>query len=127
MSGFAKSVEAKSICVEHLRSSSSTGIRNTASRSPYVPEGLARFEAIRQLYQLKMEVADENLSLRAGGVREYTEASFVSESCRLIEILAGAGRREEAERVQALALALSPSAEAREALGKALRHQEPES
>jgi hypothetical protein len=99
--------------------------REYATCASYIPDALAWFEEIRQLFRVKLEIADENPSLRAGGVREYAEVSFVVEVCRLIEILVGVGRRPEAERVGELALALSASAEARDALGKALGHQEP--
>jgi hypothetical protein len=91
----------------------------------YNPDALARFEEIRQLFRLNMEIADENPALPSGGLREYAATSFLMEVCRLLEILVGVGRREEAERVQALAVAECPGADARDALHNALRHPEP--
>jgi hypothetical protein len=91
----------------------------------YVPDAPARFEEIRQLFQMKMQIADENPALREGGVPEYAEASFVAEVCRLIEILVGVGRGQEAEKIRELAQPMIASAEARDALAKAPGHQEP--
>jgi hypothetical protein len=91
----------------------------------YIPDALARFEEIRQLFRLNMEISDENPALRSGGLREYAATSFLMEVCRLLEILVGVGRREEAERVQALALSECPGVEARDALHKALGPPEP--
>jgi hypothetical protein len=87
----------------------------------YIPDGLARFEEIRCQFQMKKEIADENPLLRSGGVMEYAEASFVAEVSRLIEILVSVDRRQEAERVETLALELVANAEARDTVGKALR------
>jgi hypothetical protein len=95
--------------------------REYAVCAAYVPNGLARFEEIRCQFQMKKEIADESPLLRSGGVMEYAEASFVAEVSRLIEILVGVDRRQEAERVETLALELVANAEARDTVGKALR------
>jgi hypothetical protein len=86
----------------------------------YVPDPLARFEAIRQSHQMKLEIAGENAALDSAEFRSYVELSFASEACRLIEILAGAGRGQDAERVRELALAVGAGDEARAALNAAL-------
>jgi hypothetical protein len=93
--------------------------------SSYLPDALARFEEIRQLFKLKLEIADENPRLRAGGIREYAEMSFAAEVGRLIEILVGVGRRQEAERMGELALGVSAGAGVRDAVEKALRSEDP--
>jgi hypothetical protein len=91
----------------------------------YIPEALAWFEEIRQLFQMQMEIADENPVLAAGGVREHAKASFMREVGQLMEILVGVGRRREAQRVGELALEVNASAELRDAVARALGHQEP--
>jgi hypothetical protein len=99
--------------------------REYAICASYIPDAQARFDEIGQLFRLQMEIAGENPSLGSGGLREYAAASFVVEVCRLIEVLVGVSRGEEAERVRALALAFSPGAGARDALDAAFRGQEP--
>ena len=49
--------------------------------------------------QLKMD-KDKQLPMK-----DYAEKSFVEQTCRLIEILVGAGRKEDAEGVREQALA----------------------
>jgi hypothetical protein len=99
--------------------------REYALCATYVPDVEARFDEIRQMFQIKMEIADENATLRAGGIRGYAVFSLVSEITRLVEILSGAGRSQEAEKLRELALALNVSADARDALERALGQQRP--
>jgi hypothetical protein len=97
--------------------------REFAICASYIPDAQARFEEIRQLFQMKIEIAEKNPRLQEGGIKEYAEASLVAEVGRLIEILVGVGRGQEAERVRDLALELTVSAETREALDKALAQE----
>jgi hypothetical protein len=84
--------------------------------SAYIPDPTARFEEIRELRQVKLELADKNPTLDRPEFREYAEVSFAQEIQRLIAILVGTNRRQEAERVRELGLAVSESAIVRKAL-----------
>jgi hypothetical protein len=90
-----------------------------------VPDPLGRFESIRQLRQLHLELADENPALGKPEFRDYAEAHFAEEVRRLVAILAGVGRGADAERVRELALATSDSATVRAVLDDAFPHRDP--
>jgi len=91
----------------------------------HLPDPVARFEDIRGLRQVKLELAGENPALGQSHLADYAEVHFAEAVRRLIAILVGAGRRQEAERVRELALATSASATVRTALDGALPHQNP--
>jgi hypothetical protein len=91
----------------------------------YLPDPIARFEAIRELRQVQLELADENPAVGTSEFRDYVEGHFAEAVRRLIAILVGAGRRQDAERVRELGLAASANATVRAALDDALRHQDP--
>jgi hypothetical protein len=76
--------------------------REYAICASYIPDPLVKFEEIRQLFQVQLEIAEENPSLRDAGIKDYAEAKFVSDVCLLVEILVGVGRKQEAEKVEAL-------------------------
>jgi hypothetical protein len=86
----------------------------------YIPDPVGSFEGIRQRRQVQLEVADENPALGGSHLRDFTEARFADAVGRLVEILAGVGRRQDAERVRELALAVSASTAVRAALEDAL-------
>jgi hypothetical protein len=86
----------------------------------YLADPVGRFEAIRQMRQVQLELADENPSLGGSHLRDFTEARFADAVGRLVEILAGVGRAQDAERVRELALATSASTAVRAALEDAL-------
>jgi hypothetical protein len=90
--------------------------------SAYVPDPIARLEKIRHLWQIQLELADENPTLGKAHLRDYAEAKFATEVHRLMVILIGAGRRQEAERVRDLALAVNASTAVQAALDDALAH-----
>src|SRR5262245_7509865 len=93
----------------------------------YIPIPAARFEEIRQIRQVQLELAVENPALGAHNLRGYAEQRFADETCRVIEILIGAGRRREAVLVRGLALAESDNAELRAALDRTLQFPDPDS
>lgn len=90
----------------------------------YLPDPIAQFEAIRQLRQVQLGLADENPALGESQFGDYAEVHFAEAVRQLIVILVGAGRRQEAERVRELGLATSDSVTVRAALDDALPHQD---
>ena len=85
----------------------------------YIPDAIKRFERIRELRERHLEMAkDERLRMK-----EYAENSFVEETCRLIEILVGAGRKQDAESVRERALAVRDDRPLRDAIEKVLRNE----
>jgi hypothetical protein len=91
----------------------------------YLPDPIAKFEEIRGLRQVQLDLAGENPALGQSGLGDYAEVRFAEAVRRLITILAGAGRRQDAERVRELGLATSASATVRAALDHALPQQDP--
>jgi hypothetical protein len=85
----------------------------------YLRDPDARFEEMRQLRQVQVELADENPALGTPEFRDYLERHFAVSVRRLVTILVGVGRRPEAERVGELTLATSNSALVRAALDDA--------
>src|SRR5262249_53781347 len=75
-----------------------------ATCSSYVPDPAAWVEEICQVRQMTLEIAKENPRLGApeARLREYAALRFLDETQRLIAILEGAGRTQDAERVRAL-------------------------
>jgi hypothetical protein len=61
-----------------------------------------RLEAIRQSYQMTLEIAGGSLVLGSpqAGLKEYAKLRLAEETRRLIAILEGTGRLEEADRVR---------------------------
>jgi hypothetical protein len=90
----------------------------------YLPDPIARFEEIRKLRQVQLELAGENPALGQSHLGDYAEVHFAEGVRRLITILVGAGRRQDAERVRELALAASANAAVRAALDDALPPQD---
>jgi hypothetical protein len=91
----------------------------------FLPDPVAQFEGIRERRRIQLELADENPALGGGRLRQYTEVRFAEAVARLVEILAGVGRRPDAERVRELALAVSDSTTVRDALDDALSNDGP--
>jgi hypothetical protein len=91
----------------------------------YLLDPVARFEQIRGLRQIHLELAGESPALGQSHLGEYAEVHFAETVRRLIAILVGAGRRLDAEGVRELALAASASATVRAALDGALPRQDP--
>jgi hypothetical protein len=91
----------------------------------YLPDPIARFEEARGLRQVQLELAGENPALGESHLGDYAEMQFAEAVRRLIAILVGAGRRQDAERVRELGLAASASATVRAALDGTLPQQDP--
>jgi hypothetical protein len=74
-----------------------------ATCSSYVPDPAARVEEICRFRQMTLEIAEENPRLGApeARLREYAALKFLDETQRLIAILEGAGRTQDAEHVRA--------------------------
>jgi serine/threonine protein kinase/uncharacterized RDD family membrane protein YckC len=85
----------------------------------YIPDPLKRFDRIRKMRELNLKLAKDNRPQ----LRDYAERSFVEETSRLIEILVGAGRKADAEKVQEQALAVRDDPGIREAVEKAVQRQ----
>jgi hypothetical protein len=91
----------------------------------HLPDPLARFAEARALREVQLELAGENPALGQSPLGDYAEVHFAEAVRRLIAILVGAGRRQDAERVRELALAASASDTVRAALDGALPQQDP--
>jgi hypothetical protein len=68
----------------------------------YLPDLGQRLEAIRQSYLMTLEIAEQNLLLSSPEARlkEYADLRLTEETNRLIAILEGVGRLQDAERVR---------------------------
>jgi hypothetical protein len=88
--------------------------------SSFIPDPLKRFERIEEMRALNLKLAQKNDDSR---LKEYAEKSFADETCRVIEILVGADRKQDAEKVRDQALAVRDDAGIRDALEKALQRQ----
>lgn len=83
----------------------------------YIPDASERFDRIKEMRERQLSMAkDERLRMK-----EYAEKSFVEVTCRLIEILVGAGRKEDAESVRERALAVRDDRKLRDAIEKVFR------
>jgi len=83
----------------------------------YIPDASERFDRIKEMRERQLSMAkDERLRMK-----EYAEKSFVEVACRLIEILVGAGRKEDAESVRERALAVRDDRKLRDAIEKVFR------
>jgi hypothetical protein len=71
----------------------------------YIGSPEEKFEAIRQLRQISLEIAEENPALGSpvAGVRAYAEMRFAGKTRQLLQILTRAGRTQEAEKIRQLA------------------------
>jgi hypothetical protein len=69
----------------------------------YLPNLEQRLEALRQMYQMTLEIAAENhlLGSPEAGLKGYARLRFVEQTSRLIAILEGVGRLQDADRVRA--------------------------
>jgi hypothetical protein len=91
----------------------------------YLPDPIARLDEARGLRQVHLELAGENPALGQSHMGDYAEMQFAEAARRLIAILVGTGRRQDAERVRELSLAASASATVRAALDGTLPQQDP--
>lgn len=91
----------------------------------HLPDPIARLEEARELRRVKLELASASPALGTSEFRDYVEWDFAEAVRRLIAILVGAGRRQDAERVRELALAASASDTVRAAVDGALPQQVP--
>jgi hypothetical protein len=82
----------------------------------YIPSAVKRFARIKELREMKLELA-KNGRLH---ITDHAEESFKDDTCRLIEILVGAGLKTDAEKIRDLAAATSDSPDLRDAMSKAL-------
>jgi hypothetical protein len=86
----------------------------------YIPDPLTRFDRIREMRDANLKLAKEEADTN---LKEYAENSFVEEICRLIDILVGADRKQDAEKVRERALAVRDASAIREAIEKAVQRQ----
>jgi hypothetical protein len=77
----------------------------------YLGDPVERFEAIRALREMQLEIASENplLGSPQSGLRLHAETHFVKHTRRVLAILEGAGRTTEAEHILELARTVSKS------------------
>jgi hypothetical protein len=68
----------------------------------FIPDLEKRLDAIRQLHRMTLELAEESptLSRPEAGLKEYAAIRLAQETGRLIEILEGVGRTQDADRVR---------------------------
>jgi hypothetical protein len=68
----------------------------------YLPDLEEKLEAILQSYRMTLEIAEENLFLSApeAGLKGFAKLKLAEETGRLIAILEGVGRLQDAERVR---------------------------
>jgi hypothetical protein len=84
----------------------------------YIPDPLKRFDQIKERRELTLRRASGDSHRK-----EFAESSFTEDSCRLIEILVGGGRKPDAERVRERALTVRDDPKIREAVDKAANSQ----
>jgi hypothetical protein len=85
----------------------------------YVPDPIRRLDSIKRKRVTELQLAkDDDTPLK-----RYAEESFVEETCRLIDILVGSGRKQEAETVRERALAVRDDPAIRQAVEKAAERQ----
>jgi hypothetical protein len=82
----------------------------------YIPDPLARLSRIEERREMELQFAAED----GPEFREFADRAFAEETCRVIAILVGAGRKPEAETVRDRALAVRDDRPFREALDRAL-------
>lgn len=82
----------------------------------YIPDATERFDRIREMRERQLKMGtDQRLRMK-----EYAEKSFSEQTGRLIEILVGAGRKQDAESVREQALAVRDDRPLRDAIEKAI-------
>jgi hypothetical protein len=84
--------------------------------SAYIADPLQRFERIEARRKMNLEYATKGNPR----MEEFAETWFADETCRLIEILVGVDRKQEAETVRKQALAVRDDPRIRDAGQKAL-------
>jgi hypothetical protein len=87
--------------------------------SSYIADPLARLNSIQERRELNLQFAKDNNPQ----LKTYAEKSFVEETCRLIEILVGADRKPDAEKLRERALAVRDDPAIRQAVEKAVERQ----
>jgi hypothetical protein len=94
-----------------------TGQREYALCARYIPNPKARFEEIR-LFRENLVRSQEGLDqISSPEIQRIPDVLFAREAGYLVEVLEGAGRREEAAWVRRTAVATSDCLEVRKALG----------
>ncbi len=83
--------------------------------SGYTPDALKAFDRIQEMRELNLKLAKDGVA----SLKEFADKSFTEETCRLIEILSGANRKPDAEKVRERALAVRNDAGLREAIEQA--------
>jgi hypothetical protein len=86
----------------------------------YIPDPLARFDEIRDMRNMNLEHAKKDLPR----LKEFAEKSFEEETCRLIAILVGADRKQDAAKVRDRVLAVRDDPVIRKAIKKAIQRPE---
>jgi hypothetical protein len=84
----------------------------------YISDPVKRFDRIKLLRETKLSFADNER------FKGFAEESFQDDTCRLIEILVGAGRPDDAQKVSELAFAVKDTKELRAAIKKAITPEE---
>ena len=81
--------------------------------SGYIPDALKALDGIREMRELNLKLAKQD---GMASMKEHADKSFTEKTCQLIEILSGANRKQDAEKVREQALAVRNDAALREAL-----------
>ena len=70
----------------------------------YMIEPIKEYERIKDMRELNLSMMRSKSKLDTPRMRQYTDDSFIKETCQLIEILMGLKRNSEAEEIQKRAL-----------------------
>ena len=84
----------------------------------YTPDTLKRFEAIRKTREDHIKLAET----KGDQFKDIGDRFFLLETCRLIEIMAGAGKKQDAEKIREKALAIRGDDMMKEAIDTALKN-----
>jgi hypothetical protein len=95
--------------------------------SAYIPDALQRFERIQQMRTMHLDLAKKSYPRMEDYARieGYVERLFAEETSRLIEILVGADRQPDAEKVRKQALAVHDDPRIRDAGKKDAQREQP--
>ena len=88
--------------------------------SPYIPDPLERFDAIREMRERNLNFAEKDFP----HMKEIGENTFLEATCRVIAILAATGRTQDAEKVREKALAVRDDRPLRDGIEKALKAEQ---
>lgn len=70
----------------------------------YITDPIGEFENIRYMREVDLSMMRKNTAFDTPEMRQHTDKSFIKDTCNLIEILIGLGKKSEAEKIQKKAL-----------------------